>query len=84
MNMPPNTSNAYDAVLKKVLYNSGFSTLSQLQSFSPIGAVGQNDEQIDIAWKNWLKTYITNRFQGIVAPNLILKNKKLSSALFQA
>ena len=65
MNMPPNTSNAYDAVLKKVLYNSGFSTLSEIAKFLPYWCRQQNDEQIDIAWKNWLKTYITNRFQGI-------------------
>lgn len=65
MNMQSNTSNTYDAVLKTVLYNSGFSTLSEIAKFLPYWCRQQNDEQIDIAWKNWLKTYITNRFQGI-------------------
>ena len=55
MNMQSNTSNTYDAVLKTVLYNSGFSTLSEIAKFLPYWCRQQNDEQIDIAWKNWLK-----------------------------
>lgn len=39
--------------------------MSEIAKFLPYWCRQQNDEQIDIAWKNWLKTYITNRFQGI-------------------
>lgn len=49
MNMQSNTSNTYDAVLKTVLYNSGFSTLSEIAKFLPYWCRQQNDEQIDIA-----------------------------------
>lgn len=65
MNMLPNASNAYDAALKKVLCNSGFSTLLEIAKFLPYWCHKQNDEQIDIAWEKWLKTYVNNRFQGI-------------------
>lgn len=41
MNMPPNTSNAYDAVLKKYFITVDSLHCLRLQSFSPIGAVSR-------------------------------------------
>lgn len=65
MNMLPETGNRHDEALKKVLCNSDFSTLTEIAKFFPYWCHLQSDEELDIAWRKWLKTYLSNRFCGI-------------------
>ena len=65
VNMLPQASKIHDAALKTVICNSNFSTLTEIAEFLFNWCSHQDTKQLDVAWENWLKTYMSERFHGI-------------------